>query len=111
MRISDWSSDVCSSDLYSVRSRRRTQARRRAGARLARASFSAARGKLYRDLVAAQRMTRRLTAMRHRLEAVKARTGTREWQVKRRERTRQLIELGGLATGRTSCRERVFQYL
>ncbi len=34
--------------------------------------------------------------MRHRLEAVKARTGTREWQVKRRERTRQLIELGGL---------------
>src|SRR3546814_13619544 len=41
-------------------------------------------------------MTRRLTAMRHRLEAVKARTGTREWQVKRRERTRQLIELGGL---------------
>lgn len=34
--------------------------------------------------------------MRHRLEAVKARTGTREWQMKRRERTRQLIELGGL---------------
>jgi hypothetical protein len=34
--------------------------------------------------------------MRHRLEAVKARTDTREWQVKRRERTRQLIELGGL---------------
>lgn len=41
-------------------------------------------------------MTRRLTAMRHRLELVKARTGRREWQVKRRERTRQLIELGGL---------------
>ena len=41
-------------------------------------------------------MTRRLTAMRHRLELVKARTGTREWQAKRRERTRQLIELGGL---------------
>lgn len=34
--------------------------------------------------------------MRHRLDAVKARTGTREWQVKRRERTKQLIELGGL---------------
>lgn len=41
-------------------------------------------------------MTRRMTAMRHRLELVKARTGMREWQVKRRERTRQLIELGGL---------------
>lgn len=41
-------------------------------------------------------MTRRLRALRHRLELVKARTGMREWQVKRRERTRQLIELGGL---------------
>jgi len=37
-----------------------------------------------------------LTAARHRLEAAKARTDMREWQVKRRERTRQLIELGGL---------------
>lgn len=38
----------------------------------------------------------RLTAARHRLEAKKARTDMREWQIKRRERTRQLIELGGL---------------
>ncbi len=38
----------------------------------------------------------RLTAARHRLEARKARTDMREWQVQRRERTRQLIELGGL---------------
>jgi hypothetical protein len=30
------------------------------------------------------------------LTAAKARNDTREWQVKRRERTRQLIELGGL---------------
>jgi hypothetical protein len=41
-------------------------------------------------------MTRRLTALRHRVELVQARAGTRDWQVKRRERTRQLIELGGL---------------
>ncbi len=34
--------------------------------------------------------------MRHRLELAQARTGMREWQIKRRERTRQLIELGGL---------------
>lgn len=34
--------------------------------------------------------------MRHRLDAVRARTSTREWQVKRRERTKKLIELGGL---------------
>ena len=34
--------------------------------------------------------------MRHRLEAARARSDTREWVVKRRERTRQLIELGGL---------------
>ena len=35
-------------------------------------------------------------AARHRLEAAKARTDMRKWQVKRRKRTRQLIELGGL---------------
>jgi len=34
--------------------------------------------------------------MRHRLELAQARTGMREWQIKRRDRTRQLIELGGL---------------
>lgn len=34
--------------------------------------------------------------MRHRLEAAAARTDMRAWQVKRRERTRTLIELGGL---------------
>jgi hypothetical protein len=34
--------------------------------------------------------------MRNRLLAKRARHDTREWQVKRRERTRHLIELGGL---------------
>lgn len=48
------------------------------------------------DLKANRMALSRLTAARHRLEAVKARTDMREWQVKRRERTRQLIELGGL---------------
>lgn len=33
---------------------------------------------------------------RNRLQAKQARHDTRAWQVKRRERTRQLIELGGL---------------
>jgi len=32
----------------------------------------------------------------HRLAASQARHDTREWQVKRRERTRHLVELGGL---------------
>lgn len=36
--------------------------------------------------------------MRHRLEASRARTDTRAWVMKRRERTRHLIELGGLVT-------------
>lgn len=39
---------------------------------------------------------KRPTAARHRLVARRARNDTRAWQVKRRERTRQLIELGGL---------------
>ena len=34
--------------------------------------------------------------MRHRLEAKRARHDTRKWVLKRRERTRHLIELGGL---------------
>lgn len=38
----------------------------------------------------------RTMALRRRLELVRARTDTRSWVVKRRERTRQLIELGGL---------------
>ena len=39
---------------------------------------------------------RRTNAARHRQEAARARHDTREWVVRRRERTRQLIELGGL---------------
>lgn len=39
---------------------------------------------------------RRATAARNRLEAKRARTDRRDWIVKRRERTRHLIELGGL---------------
>lgn len=39
---------------------------------------------------------RRTVAARNRLLLMRARHDTRAWQVKRRERTRQLIELGGL---------------
>lgn len=39
---------------------------------------------------------RRAKAARHRLDAMRARMDTRAWVVKRRERTRYLIELGGL---------------
>lgn len=38
----------------------------------------------------------RSAAQRRRLELGQARHGKRDWVVKRRERTRQLIELGGL---------------
>jgi len=37
-----------------------------------------------------------VTALRNRLQATRARQDKRDWVVKRRERTRQLIELGGL---------------
>lgn len=39
---------------------------------------------------------RRAVQARNRLQARRARHDHKEWQVKRRERTRQLIELGGL---------------
>lgn len=42
------------------------------------------------------RALRRAAVARNRIEAVRARTDTRDWAVARRERTRHLIELGGL---------------
>ncbi len=39
---------------------------------------------------------RRLAVQRNRLDAAHARTDTRDWAKARRERTRHLIELGGL---------------
>lgn len=39
---------------------------------------------------------RRLVVQRNRLDAARARTDTRDWAKARRDRTRHLIELGGL---------------
>ena len=47
-------------------------------------------------LVATDQALARNTAARRRAEAGLRRTDTREWVVERRERTRHLIELGGL---------------
>jgi hypothetical protein len=73
-----------------------TDAERKAGASAARRSFKGQSANATKQLNASRTALARLTAARHRLEARKARTDMREWQVKRRERTRQLIELGGL---------------
>ena len=45
---------------------------------------------------ATQAKLRRLVALRNRLDAARARADTRDWARERRERTRHLIELGGL---------------
>lgn len=47
-------------------------------------------------LVATEQALARNTTARRRAEAGQRRTDTREWVVERRERTRHLIELGGL---------------
>src|SRR3546814_10606288 len=86
----------CSPAYCSALSRRKMPMQRRAGARRARPSFIARHESLRRELNAMRTALYRSTAARHRLEAMKARTDMREWQIKRRERTRQLIELGGL---------------
>lgn len=52
---------------------------------------------LLRALQATARLLHRATIQRHRLDARKARTDMRDWAKARRERTRHLIELGGLA--------------
>jgi hypothetical protein len=47
-------------------------------------------------LVATEQALAKNTAARRRAESGQRRTDTREWVVERRERTRHLIELGGL---------------
>lgn len=61
-----------------------------------RRSFEARRESLRLALIAERAAAKRTLASRTRLLAKRARHDTRAWQVKRRERTRQLIELGGL---------------
>lgn len=48
------------------------------------------------DLLATTARLRRLVAVRNRVDAARARTDTHDWAKARRERTRHLIELGGL---------------
>jgi len=73
-----------------------TRSKPRAGAGAAPPSFARQPAHLRANLAAIQKALRRAIAARHRLEAQRARHDTREWVVKRRERTRHLIELGGL---------------
>lgn len=61
-----------------------------------RPSFARLRERLVAALATTRAAARRTAAARNRLLAKRARHDTREWRVKRRERTRQLIELGGL---------------
>ncbi len=51
---------------------------------------------LLADMQATTARLRRLVVVRNRLDAARARTDTRDWAKARRERTRHLIELGGL---------------
>ena len=59
-------------------------------------SFSDAGAKAAKLLAATTLAQRRNRALILRLEATRRRTDTRGWVVQRRERTRHLIELGGL---------------
>ena len=69
---------------------------RRRGARAAPPSFAETATALAKALAGTRVGHRRAVQARNRLQAKRARHDTRAWQVKRRERTRQLIELGGL---------------
>lgn len=59
-------------------------------------SFNGVDAKVGEMLVATTTAQRRNRALILRLEAARRRTDTRGWVVQRRERTRHLIELGGL---------------
>ena len=54
------------------------------------------RATLLRELQATTRLLHRATIQRHRLDQQKARADMRDWAKARRQRTRHLIELGGL---------------
>src|SRR5579872_2291682 len=68
---------------------------RRRGGVAAQHSFKH-QAKLDAAVRSAQENLRRVISLRNRLLLKRARSDTREWVVKRRERTRHLIELGGL---------------
>ena len=72
------------------------QTQRRRGERLARRSFAGVGAALGKSIWATMGMERRNHLTRLRAEATRRRTDSRAWVVTRRERTRQLIELGGL---------------
>lgn len=59
-------------------------------------SFRTERGELHRQLTATLAALGRNRAARNRQQAARGRHDMRAWQVERRKRTRQLIELGGL---------------
>lgn len=59
-------------------------------------SFNVVGAKVSERLVATATAMRRNRALIQRLEATRRRTDTRDWILERRERTRHLIELGGL---------------
>jgi hypothetical protein len=63
---------------------------------MARLSFKGAGARLADVLAAARKAEAKLAQARHRLDAAARRIDTRGWVVARRERTRHLIELGGL---------------
>ena len=63
---------------------------------MARRSFEGKRARLIAELCQTLAAIKRTKAMTHRVEASQRRTDTRQWVVDRRERTRHLIELGGL---------------
>ena len=79
-----------------LRHRTGTARQGRAGGKPGLHSFSASHANLLQDLSRTTKALCRSTQARNRRLATLARHDNRAWQVTRRQRTRQLIELGGL---------------
>jgi hypothetical protein len=76
--------------------RPQTPERGRPGPSAAPCSFSGAPGDLHKRLTSTLAALKRNRAARNRHRSAQARHDMRDWQVERRQRTRHLIELGGL---------------
>jgi Conjugal transfer protein TraD len=66
------------------------------GANAAKPFFATNGASLLKLLQQSARAIKRAKAMQHRVEAKQPQAGAKHWKAKRRERTRHLIELGGL---------------
>src|SRR3546814_19679047 len=107
MRISDWSSDVCSSDLYDIDAVRMLEVLRIGREKLSDKGTTSAVKRV--DPLRSQTGLAREAVIEHMVETFRARHGGLARDALRSDELARAQALAG-AAGREACRERVCQY-